>query len=302
MKWILRPGSKEEEVFNKKYNEEIDSLGPIEDVNDVTWKFFYKKHLVFSTVVIFVPIILVLYLYFAHKIIHPLIFMPPVVLIFSWFWYAKMIVFEEFMKQFAKSKKLSYTRILPLDSVSGRLFENGHSKIIKNAVSGIYESHPMRIFNYQYTIGAGRSSQTLFFTIFEIQFEKTIFPHILLQSKSMLNFNVMNKLNNTKDSEISLSNQAKENFRLYTTSGYEIETLQIFTEETLELLRQKSSKFSIEFAENRMYIYDDLFISKKSSLLELYEIAQLIFDSIGPLLNRLHDDFAVLHPYYKDAE
>ncbi len=102
-----------------------------------------------------------------------------------------------------------------------------------------------------------------------------------------------------KDAEINLEEQFRKKYRLYATAGYEIEVLQIFTGEMLEFLGQKGSNFSIEFAENRMYIYDDLFISKITELQAIFGLAEKILDLIGPLLDRLHDDFDALHPYYK---
>jgi hypothetical protein len=63
---------------------------------------------------------------------------------------------------------------------------------------------------------------------------------------------------------------------------------------------EKESPYSIEFAHNRMYIYDDIHILEKENLIAMYKIAQHLLVTIGPLLDRLHDDFSALHPYFAE--
>jgi hypothetical protein len=190
-----------------------------------------------------------------------------------------------------------------MDSLRGRLMRAGASnfQFAHNCISGTYKNHPMRLFNYQFSSG-GENNSTFPFTVMETTFEKTIFPYILLQSKTMYKYENHEIFSKTKNIRIKLENDFEENFNLFTTAGYEVEVLQIFTREILQFLKDKGSKFSIEFAENRMYIYINRYILKRSELAEMYQIAQKIFDLIGPLLNRLHDDFSALHPYYKDKE
>jgi hypothetical protein len=128
----------------------------------------------------------------------------------------------------------------------------------------------------------------------EIFFEQVQFPHILLQSRTMAKYGSSDK--NIKT--IELEEEFEKFYRLHAAQGYEIEIFQIFTPEALRFLKEKGMHFSIEFAENRLYVYDDKTIVNKKQLFEMYEVTRQIFDSIGPLLNRLHDDFATLHPYY----
>lgn len=47
-----------------------------------------------------------------------------------------------------------------------------------------------------------------------------------------------------------------------------------------------------------MYILDNTMIRNDKHLKELFDVARGVFDSAGPLINRLHADFNVLHQQY----
>ncbi|MGM0629372.1 MAG: hypothetical protein ACQESA_03015 [Patescibacteria group bacterium] len=202
---------------------------------------------------------------------------------------------RRFIKSFAEANDLEYEESASLDSVSGKLFDRGHSRVIYHIVKGYFKDHPVRLFSYRYSIGSGKNRKTYYFTVWEITFEKTEFPHILLQAKNMRKF----ARSESDEEEINLEGEFDDKFRLYATRGYETEVLQIFTPEFLRMLCNKASNFSIEFAGKSMYIYDDVLVKDNKKLREIYEVARGIFDSTGPLINRLHNDFADMHHYYR---
>lgn len=199
-----------------------------------------------------------------------------------------------FMQRFAETNELTYEESASPESVTGRLFEIGNSRKISHVISYSHQQHPVRLFHYQYSIGSGKSRRTKSFTVMEVAFEKTEFPHIFLQSKTMGRYAKFED----GDRKLHLEQEFQKSFELYAREGYEIEIFQIFTPAVLRMLQEKSAHFSIEFAGNNMYIYDDKSVSGKKDLHEIMDATGTIFDSVGPLLNRLHDDFAVLHPYY----
>jgi hypothetical protein len=268
---------------------DVSSLSRIDDVKNSTWiliKSTYKKQAIlfgifaliglFTFPVITVVIFLICFMYFQSK------------------------VHNEFMRQFALANNLEYAKSIEMNSLRGRLMESGGSRSAHNCISGTYKDHLIRLFNYQFSVGGGKNSSTYSFTVMETTFEKTTFPYILLQSRIMYRYGNSDIIGKNNDAKIKLENDFEDSFSLFATNGYEVEALQIFTREMLQFLKDNGSKFSIEFAENRMYIYTNRYILKRSELAEMYQIAQKIFDQIGPLLNRLHDDFSALHPYYKD--
>ncbi len=210
---------------------------------------------------------------------------------------------KKFMQEFARANSLEYAESAGIESVSGRLFSKGHSKKISNVVSGQYKEHPLRLFNYRYTVGSGKNSHTYTFTACEICFEKTDFPHILLHSKTMWGrLGSVDMWGSDKDMQISLEDEFKKDFSLYVTQDYEIEALQIFTSEVLSFLQKEAKDFSIEFAGNRVYIYDNKVIYTSKELHNMYQVVQKIFDTVGGMANRLHDDFDSLHGVYRKGK
>ena len=193
-----------------------------------------------------------------------------------------------FVKRFAEKNGLDYQDSDQLNSLSNSFSFSEGERSIKYVVSGLFKDHPTRFF----VLYGGRKK----FLVWETKFEKVDFPHILLQSKKMSRLWKKDK-NETK---VSLSNKFSDKFDLYVTSGYEIEVLQIFTPEVLQILSDKNSEFSIEFVDRCMYVYDNNIVKNGKQLKEIFDVARSVFDSAGLLINRLHDDFDVMHKYYAE--
>ncbi len=203
-----------------------------------------------------------------------------------------------FMKQFALHNNLDYLSTIPLSEVTGNLFKEGRSKRIEHVLSGTYNNQKTRLFYYRYTVGHGKHSTTFRLTVLEIFFEKTDFPHILLKPARGRFFGRRGK-REKGEIKINLEEEFKNDYDLFVKEGYGVEAMQIFTPEFLRLLKEENFSFSIEFKANRMYVYSNFTRQSKEQLQEIYEVAHGILDRIGPLLNRLENDFRSLHPYFK---
>lgn len=222
------------------------------------------------------------------------VILPPLgfFLILAPFGYFYLKAHQEFMKGFAVQNGMAYAEHGVLEDCRGKLFDIGHSRGVSNTISGHWNNYPIKLFNYSYTTGSGKNQQRHAFTILEISFSKINFPYIFLQAKNMWGFLAGSF---GQGAEISIQNKK---FRLFATKGYEIEALQIFSDQLLEYLLAHAPNFSIEFAENRINIYDDKTLSNKKDLLQLLDAGKHIIDSSGAFISRLSDDFAALHPYY----
>lgn len=204
-----------------------------------------------------------------------------------------------FMQTFAKQNKLEYKQKIDISTLTGRLFDVGHSKTAVYAVIGNYEKYPIRIFNYYYTVGSGKNSSTYRFTTCEISFENMDFPHIFLKSDSMPRHGSQDFWGQDKDVRISIEKEFEDKFNLYCTQDYEIEVLQIFTKDLLSYLVEHGNKFSIEFAKDKIYIYDNTIMRKKEDIDELYGVVKKILDDSGNSIKRLADDFEAMHQSYR---
>lgn len=269
------------------------------DTSRATWKFAMGDEYRKKTIAISIFAVVLLLLIALMGALKEGFFLPVFIMIVYWTWLNGKIT-KIFMQQFAERNNFEYKDEAPLSSVSGRLFERGHSKAVSNVISGAYEKHPMRLFHYRYTVGSGKHSRVYGFTVFELSFEKTEFPHILLQSVTMGKYSTPDVYGNDKDMKFPLENAFGKYFNLYATNGYEVEVFQIFTPELLGFLSRNAKNFSIEFSGNKMYVYDDKSIGRRKELNQMLTVVRDVYDSTGPLLNRLHDDFDALHPYYKD--
>lgn len=212
-----------------------------------------------------------------------------------YFHYAHQI----FMEKFAKEHNFGYGDKLDVSTLKGRLFSISNRENAGPVIFGKHEHYPIKIFNYYYTVGSGKNSTTYGFTVSEIEISKTIFPYIFLRSKTMpYHSQFSNIFNKNKDRKISLEKQYDKKYTLYAREDFEIEALQIFTPEILEYLQKESSHFSIEFAGNKIYIYDDLTLRTTKRLQRLLDTTIWLAENIGPLSERLHDDFNSLYQAY----
>lgn len=206
---------------------------------------------------------------------------------------------KSFMKQFALDNNLKFKDSINTNNLIGRLFNIGRLKNATSVVFGKHNDFPFQIFNYRYTVGSGKNSQTYKFTICEITIKDVLFPHIFLKSDSMRRYHVMDLFGLDKDTRIKLEGDLEKYFNLYCTQDYEIEVLQIFTIDFLNLLKEKGSHLSIEFSEDKIYIYDDLVIKNKKDLDQFYSIVKYFIDKKGQLLHRLKDDLDAMHSSYR---
>lgn len=208
-----------------------------------------------------------------------------------------------FMRSFALQNNFEYVKDTEkvkshLKTLSARIFKTGHSKRISHLIKGEKANFKTNIFNYYYTIGNGKNSQNYSFTISEIILENTQFPHIFLKSDKMWHHTNRDLFGQDKDTRIKLENPYEKYFNLYCTQDYEIEVLQIFTKELLDYLIEYGNKFSIEFFENKIYIYDNKILTKEKDMTDLYEVMSKLIKKSGGLLNRLGNDFEAMRNSY----
>ena len=228
-------------------------------------------------------------------LIHPFF---SLVVAFGYFGYIDFKLHNKFMKGFALKNNYKFLPYLNIKKMPARLFNIGNSRFASNGIIGEYKEFPIQIFNYTYAIGGGKNKQTFNFTVCEIEIEKTIFPHIFLKSDSMRRHATKDIFGQDKDVRIKLDGEIEDSFNLYCTQDYEIEVLQIFTRDLLQYLKDNGNTISIEFADNKIYLYDDKKIRKENDLKNLVAVAKKIIDNSGALLKRLHDDFESMHSAY----
>lgn len=203
-----------------------------------------------------------------------------------------------FYYQFAKANGYTYQKHEEVTPRSGFLFNIGHSKKIANVVSGIYQNFPLKIFNYRYTVGHGKSAQTFYFTVCEIRYPMEL-PHIFLQDRDHL-FGKSLRLSFKNEQQISLEGDFDKYFALLAPQGWQVEALQIFAPDFMLKMRDNWDKFSLEFIGSQIYIYHKWHIKKKKTLQDLYELTQHLITNLGPVLSRMEKSHQATKAYFKN--
>ncbi len=205
-----------------------------------------------------------------------------------------------FLKALAAKHNLVYVSKEPIDlmrSFRSRLFKYGRTIEATHVFEGVYADHRFVIFrNLFYTNRFKLEARS--FSIGSCEFGNTEFPYIVLKSKKMKLY----QDREANDTQIFLEQEYLKDFDLYCPQDYEIEILQIFTEDLLRAVSDISKDFSIEFGGNRLYVYLDKDIFNKrneENFRKVIKIMHQIIDRTDGLLFRLKDDFEVLDEYYK---
>lgn len=140
---------------------------------------------------------------------------------------------------------------------------SGSEQKIKNMVEGTLNGRPLKIFTFIHTIGLGDNSRTFTHTTFILDF-KGNFPHLYLNC-------LHNGLGFSKYGEhISLPHEAEKKYRLYGPKEYEIEALQVFTEDVLAYLLDAFLHYDIELVDKKLFIFVRPHIDSGKNLAECF--------------------------------
>ncbi len=199
-----------------------------------------------------------------------------------WYGYGiQTIVHRQFMQQFANANGFIFSNAGTIKGEVGALFSIGRDRSISNIISGSFKDRPLRLFNYQYTTGSGKSSNVHYLTVFDLEF-KTTLSRMYLDARQDGEFIA----DSVQKIELE-SNEFREHFSLYITPGKQIEALQVFTPDLMAELIDLPNKYDIELVGNQIYIYADGTIQTKTGLKNLYTVAQHVITNVGLVAERI---------------
>lgn len=208
--------------------------------------------------------------------------LAPVFGLLLWFSEIYKKARKDFWQQLALKYNWDYVFRRDVADEKALLFHAGHSPSVQNGISGNYNNHPFFIFEYEYSVGYGKSRRTHSCTVFEIKFKGT-FPHIYLNYKNDYHSNPPSFFASLGN--IPVPTEFEKQFKLYAPEKYEQETLQIFTSEIFALLIDSEWKHDMEFVDGELIIYREIKFDNFTSLdSELTQIKKFI-DILAPRLN-----------------
>ena len=204
-------------------------------------------------------------------------------------------ILAKFYEQFAIRNGYDYRRNGTVKG-TGALLEAGNSRDYFNIVRGRYLEHLITIFNYEYTIGSGKNRRTYRFTVFEIDYDKVL-PNMFLRSDRHRWSTIKPKFQDGR--RLDLEGNFDDYFDLFCEEKFEIEALQVFAPNIMEKLMKEWNNLNLEFVDDKIYIYQPKYISKKVDLEKMYAMGQYLIQTLPPVLARMESSVKAMQEQFK---
>jgi hypothetical protein len=205
---------------------------------------------------------------------------------------------KDFLKHFASHMGYEYNSSGDMSSVEGHIFQYGSNPEIEKIVSGEFFGKDTRLFIFKTTVGSGKHKHEEFYSILEITFDALLPEIILNNKKSVFGFGfTLASLDNER--KLVLEGDFYKYFNLYVAKEYELEAMQIFTPEVMQIFIDKAGKISAEMYKNKVYLYFPGIITKKEQMVTIYGLAKEIILQLSHVFFRIKDDVEDMSKYAK---
>ncbi len=276
----------------------MENKNEITNISSATHNYLLKNYK--SKALIFI-LAVVVYEYLVYRFVQnfapgsdwQILHFLPVVIIAYIYKSTQEKIRHEFYQQIAAKLNFTYSQAALPRGETGAIFQVGHGKRMEDILSGKLLNLPVKMFNYFYTVGSGKSAQHFEKTIWQINFSTALPPVLLLSDfQSFGDFLSNNNLKNVSKIELPVSVENK--FSLYSEKKFEIEALQIFTPNVLEKINNDFANFSLDFADHNLYIYAKTLISNSESMNKFVEFAAYISGKLIKLAPGMQDSVIAL--------
>jgi len=131
-----------------------------------------------------------------------------------------------------------------------KLFSMGHSRKIYNVSRGRYSNRRWHYFDYKYTTGGGKSSNTFNMTVALVDLEQEL-PSFVLQDENI--FHKIGEILGFKDIDFETHPSFSNNYRL---KGDDEDAIrELFSTHILSHFESKEIKYTIEVCSDKMIVY-----------------------------------------------
>lgn len=201
-------------------------------------------------------------------------------LIAVWLYWTAVVrwVRGRFWRQFAQAHGFTYQPKGDPNAETAVMFHQGHSRRQQHIITGSVENRPLRISNYQFTIGHGKYSRTYPYTVFEFRFTGH-FPHLYLNQ-------LFNGYGIAVGVAIPLPREFEKRFTLRAPQEYEIEALQIFTPDLLAHLLDSGLQHDVEIVDQELLIFTVGYVDRREQLEREFADATALVERLAPKLDR----------------
>ena len=191
-----------------------------------------------------------------------------------------------FWKAFALENGWTYAQVADLSKETGVMFTKSSkfmkpltSKRAANVVTGAWENRPARIFEYAFTLGSGKGSETFHYTVFEFTFTGS-FPHLYLNRRG-------DGYDLDPGDTVPLPAEFEKQFHLFAPKQYEVEALEIFTPDALSYLLEVKWPYDLELVDKRLIVYLKSHIGSGMQLAAEWHRAKTLAARLAPVLDRV---------------
>jgi hypothetical protein len=217
----------------------------------------------------------------------PLFFSLPYIVIFWAIVNGKMG--KDFAQHLAGIMGYSFTEAAPLASVAGDMFRAGHDQEISDVLSGTYQGLPIRLFQFKFVTGYGKSQQTHVFVIAEFQFSHPIPPMRVVRADPSLSEIVLDDraidVHASSPVKISLEGDFNKYFSVYAPENTQIEDLEIMSPDFMAFLIDHYDIYKdigFECHDTRLYIHQTGSLDSKriKDLSTIYSLGNTLIPKI----------------------
>jgi hypothetical protein len=194
------------------------------------------------------------------------------------------------LARFAKKNNATYNCKVKDPSISGMLFDLGHTRILKD---GITFQNGVQVGAFKFVTGSGKSQQTHNWVFASMPLPRKL-PHMVLDAKKNNIFKVISNLPESldKNQRLSLEGDFDQHFTLYAPKEYKTDALYIFTPDVMQAALENGGMYDMEVVDDRFYIYNEM----------NYGLAKpKIMKSMLDIINKVGREIAEQGDYYADA-
>ena len=255
------------------------------DVSKSTKDFFFNRHPTYIRILILITFLLEIPALFLALFLGLPALLLPLALPFYTYWQVHKRMKHLFFTQLATTLGMVYEPLADRTTVSGYFFEIGSGGVPRHILRGNYQGLPIRLYEYQFTVGSGKHKRTYQFIVSEIDTQGNL-PHLFVKPDSLYGGLALRNPPGTKI--LSLEGDFNDHFDVYVPEDSEIEALQILEPDVMVRLIDEFSTFAFECIGTKAYAFKPgSFADNRESMLAHLKLLERLYDELLPELKQV---------------
>lgn len=204
---------------------------------------------------------------------------------------------KQFRHEIERQLGLTYTSFGDSKTLSGEIFRMGHSPWITKQYSGLYRDFPVRMFNFGYTVGQGKYSETKWLLVREFDCGFPL-PEFVLMPKSLPREGPLWKPRNT--SRVRLEGNFSDHFDVWIETQHEIEAMVVLEPHVMTLMLDEFPECGFECSGTKFYVFSNRSMpSRVMDFVKDQGRVRHLFDEILPELRQVSNDIVAMKAAFR---